>query len=274
MYKLIATDLDETLLDDTHHVNTANLEAIKKARALGVKIVPATGRGFMAVQNVLAEIAAINMENEYTLSFNGAILTENKGNKILLFEGMDFEKAKELFLFGLTKNVCIRIQTMTDIYAYNLNDDERARFERQGTPLIELSEPSIDFLQNEKISKMVFQNIDVPYLMSFEEELAPITDNEVTVSYSSNRYMELNKIGVDKGVTLLKLAEILGIKQEEIIAVGDNYNDMPMLKVAGLSVAAGNAVAGVKSACDYVCQNDNNQGVLAEVIKKFILPKK
>ncbi|MNI71274.1 putative phosphatase [compost metagenome] len=64
---------------------------------------------------------------------------------------------------------------------------------------------------------------------------------------------------------------MVGVKIEETIAVGDNYNDMSMLKVAGLSVAAGNAVDGVKEACDYVCENDNNQGVLAEVIEKFIL---
>ena len=62
----------------------------------------------------------------------------------------------------------------------------------------------------------------------------------------------------------------LGIKIEETIAVGDNYNDMAMLEKAGLSVAAGNAVEDVKKACDYTTHADNNEGVVAELIKKFI----
>ncbi len=139
MYKLIVSDLDETLLNDEHKVCEKNIAAIKKATELGVKFVPATGKG------------------------------------------------------------------------------------------------------------------------------------TVSVSYSSNRYLELNKHGVNKGEAMLKLAELLGIKKEETIAVGDNFNDMSMLNAAGLSVAAGNAVAAVKKSCKYVCKNDNNEGVLAEVIEKFIL---
>ena len=65
----------------------------------------------------------------------------------------------------------------------------------------------------------------------------------------------------------------MGVKQEEIIVAGDNYNDVSMLEIAGLSVAAGNAVDDVKKICDYVCENDNNQGVIAEIIEKFILNK-
>jgi len=70
---------------------------------------------------------------------------------------------------------------------------------------------------------------------------------------------------------MLSLAALLGIKKEETIAVGDNYNDLSMLEAAGLSIAAGNAVDGVKEICGYTCKNDNNEGVLSEVSEKFIL---
>lgn len=76
---------------------------------------------------------------------------------------------------------------------------------------------------------------------------------------------------VDKGQGLIKLAELLGIDISETIAVGDNYNDMPMLKVAGLSVAAQNAVEDVQKACDVTTMADNNEGVIAEIIERFIL---
>lgn len=162
------------------------------------------------------------------------------------------------------------VHTAEIVYVYNLNEDEESRFAYQKNALTELEEPSIEFLRNTPIAKVIYQNVDVPYLRSFEDEMKPMTDDTVSLSYSSNRYMELNKIGVTKGNTMLALAESLGIKQEETIAVGDNYNDMSMLLVAGLSVAAGNAIQDIKDMCGYTCENDNNEGVLAEVIEKFI----
>ena len=105
---------------------------------------------------------------------------------------------------------------------------------------------------------------------SDEEKLKPITDGCVAVSYSSNRYMEFNALGVDKGQGLIDLANKLGIDIKDTIAVGDNYNDISMLKVAGLAVAANNAVDDVKAICDYVTEANNNEGVVAEVIERFI----
>lgn len=271
MYKLIACDLDETLLNDNHQICQANIDAIAKATALGVKFVPATGRGYCSIENVLEALDLADQEGEYVLSFNGCALTENKGHRLLAFDGLSFEMAEALFQFGLTKDVCVQVYTKDQVYVYHFNEDERARFHHQGSSYIELKTPSIAFLREEPIAKVIYQNVDVAYLRSFEEEMKPLTDQVIAVSYSSNRYVEFNRLGVNKGDAMLKLAALLGIEPQETIAVGDNYNDLAMLDKAGLSVAAGNAVADVKAACDYVCHHDNNQGVLAEVIEKFIL---
>lgn len=75
---------------------------------------------------------------------------------------------------------------------------------------------------------------------------------------------------VDKGSGLIDLAKILGIDIKDTIAVGDNYNDMSMLKVAGLSVAAGNAIEDIKKVWDYTTEADNNEGVVAKLIERFI----
>ena len=143
------------------------------------------------------------------------------------------------------------------------------RLKHQKLEVVYPKENSVDFLKDATIAKILYQNVDVPYLMSLEPKMTDITKG-CSVSYSSNRYMEFNKEGVDKGVGLQHLADQLGIKIEETIAVGDNYNDMAMLKKAGLAVAAGNAVEDVKKACDYTTHADNNEGVVAELIKKFI----
>lgn len=270
-YKLIACDLDETLLNDEHLVGAKNVAAIKRAREeYGVKFVPATGRGFMQIQPELKELQLYDLEGEYVISFNGGALTENKNNRIIEFKGLEFSKMKEIFEAGLNFDVCIHVYTPDNLYVFNLSESERQRIKNQKLEAVYPEVNSVDFLKDTPISKILYQNVDVPYLMSLEEGLKPITDGHCAVSYSPNRYMEFNALGVDKGQGLIDLANKLGIAIEETIAVGDNYNDMAMLKVAGLSVAANNAVDDVKAACDYTTNANNNEGVVAELIEKFI----
>ena len=270
-YKLIASDMDETLLNDHHEICSRNIELIKKAKEKGVKFVPATGRGFASIQHSLKVLGLYDEKEEYVISFNGGALTENKDNKVLFFEGLSFEKTKEIFEFGLKQDVCIHIYTKDKLYVYRLSESEAQRIKNQKVECIFMEEDTMDFLKDEPISKILYQNIDVPYLMTLEPMMQSIIEGECAVSYSSNRYMEFNKIGVDKGAGLHNLCQLLGIDISETIAVGDNYNDMPMLLAAGLSVAANNAVEDVKKACDITTDADNNEGVIAEIIERFIL---
>lgn len=271
-YKLIACDMDETLLDDNHEICRRNLELIKKAREeYGIKFVPATGRGYELIQKQLKILGLYDKENEYVLSFNGGALTENKNNRILQFKGLEFNKAKELFNYGLKLNICIHVYTKDELYLFNMTDNEREQFKK--FRYNEKKENSIDFLKDEEISKVMYQNSDLKYLMGLEEGIKEITDGSCSVSYSSNRFMEFNALGVDKGQGVIDLAKLLNIDIKEIIAVGDNYNDVSMLKIAGLSIAANNALEDVKDICDYTTEATNNEGVIAEVIEKFILNK-
>lgn len=270
-YKLIASDMDETLLNDEHAICQRNIDLILKAKEKGVKFVPATGRGFMSIQHDLKTLGLYDELGEYVISFNGGALTENKDNRMLYFDGLSFKKTKEIFEFGLKCDVCQHVYTQDKVYVYNLTESEAKRIKNQKVECEIMEENTIDFLKDTPISKILYQNTDVLYLMSLEPLMKHIWEGECAVSYSSNRYMEFNKIGVDKGQGLKHLAEILGIDIKDTIAVGDNYNDMPMLKVAGLSVAAQNAVDDVKKACDVTTDADNNEGVIAEIIERYIL---
>lgn len=270
-YKLIACDLDETLLNDNHFVGKKNHDAILKARKeYGVKFVPATGRGFMQIQAELAELGLKDLEDEYVISFNGGALSENKGNRIIEFNGLSFNKMKEIFEAGLNFDVCQHIYTPDKLYVFNLSESEKERLAHLKLDVIYLKENNVDFLKDTPVAKILYQNTDVPYLMSLENELKSITDGCVAISYSSNRYMEFNAVGVDKGQGLIDLANKLGIDIKDTIAVGDNYNDLSMLKVAGLSVGANNAVDDVKAVCDYVTKANNNEGVVDELIRRYI----
>lgn len=270
-YKLIACDLDETLLNDNHFVGKKNHDAILKARKeYGVKFVPATGRGFMQIQAELAKLGLKDIEDEYVISFNGGALSENKGNRIIEFNGLSFDKMKEIFEAGLNFDVCQHIYTPDKLYVFNLSESEKERLAHLKLDVIYPKENNVDFLKDTPVAKILYQNTDVPYLMSLENKLRSITDGCVAISYSSNRYMEFNAIGVNKGQGLIDLANKLGIDIKDTIAVGDNYNDLSMLKVAGLSVGANNAVDDVKAICDYVTKANNNEGVVDELIRRYI----
>ena len=270
-YQLIACDLDETLLNDEHKICQRNIDLIKQAKEKGVKFVPATGRLYTSVQNDLKTLGLYDEDNEYVLSANGGVLTENKGNRILQFQGLSFEKTKEIFDFGKDKDVCIAIYTLDHIYVYHLNDNEEQRMIGQGLDYQVFEDESLMFLKDEDIVKVLFESLDMDYLQSLEPLMFSIVDQEVSLSYSSSRYMELNLLGVNKGEGLKNLAKLLNIPIEATIAVGDNFNDQSMLEVAGLAVAPANAVQEIKDICDYTTLSNHNEGAVAELIEKFIL---
>ena len=269
MYKIIACDLDETLLSDDRSISKENIEAIQKAKELGVKFVPATGRGYNTVDGTLKELGLYDLENEYVISYNGGAISENKGSKLLYFEGITFEKASELYKRGLNYDVCIHVYTKDMVYAYKFVQEEidylAGRMEVK-----EIFDDHIDFLKGQEIVKVLYMNTDYGYLKKIEDDLKDIT-GDLDVSYSSNRYIEFNHQGVNKGQGLKKLADILGVDIKDTIAIGDNFNDLSMIKVAGLGVGVQNTVEDMKKECDVITKATNNENAVAEVINKYIL---
>jgi hypothetical protein len=271
MYKIIACDLDETLIRTDRKISDEDKEAIKKANKQGVKFVLATGRGFNSVQGTLKELGLYDLEDEYVISYNGGAITENKGNRLLHFEGIPFELAEQFYKRGLDYDVCIHIYTKDMVYAYNYVQEE-IEYLAGRQEVTEIFDRNIDFLKGQDIVKALYMNTDFAYLKKIENDLKDITRN-IDVSFSSNRYIEFNHQGVNKGQGLLSLAELLGVKREETIAIGDNYNDLSMIKAAGLGVGVQNAVEGMKKDCDYITKATCNENAVAEVINKFVLNK-
>ncbi|MCF0110892.1 MAG: HAD family phosphatase [Erysipelotrichaceae bacterium] len=268
MYRLIASDLDETLLDHNGSISEENLLAIQEAKKLGVYFVPATGRGFRSVDKTLKELGVYDKQDEYVISFNGGAITENKDYKVLDIRGLSYEKVSELFETGRRYNVCIHVYTRDIVYVYNINDSEREYLGKrcQWQPIGE----DISFLKDERLVKIIFENTDMNYLHFVEEEMKDVIAG-LDVVYSSNRYLEFNQTGVNKGTGLQRLCEILHIDIKDTIAVGDSTNDMAMLQAAGLSCAVNNAVPQIKELCDYVCKQTSNEAPIAEIIHEFII---
>lgn len=270
MYKLMLSDLDETLLVN-HHVPDFNIAAIKKARAKGLKFVPATGRAYNMILDILKEIGTYQQADEYAICFNGGLIIENKNKRILNFKGLTFEHVKVLFEQAKNYDVCILIFTLDMCYIYNANDEEVKRKIAQKAPFMVVNDNNLDILKDKPIAKMLYQKKDMCYLKKIAQELNEFTKERVAVSFSSNRYLEFNALGVDKGYGLRWLANYLGIDINETIAIGDNYNDVEMIKTAALGVCVACSDNEIKELAQYVTKADYHQGAVKEVIEKFIL---
>ena len=271
MYKIIACDMDETLLRKDKSISAEDKKNIARLKDLGVKFVPASGRNYVSIDAQLKELGVLDAPDEYVISFNGGAITENKNHKLLHFAGIPFELAEEFYRRGLNYDVCIHVYTKDKVYAYNFFQDEK-NYVAGRMEVEETFEKDLKFLQGQDIVKCLYTNTKQEYLRKIAKELEDITA-DCDVSYSSNRYLEFNKKGVNKGAGLRKLAEILGVDMKDTIAIGDNFNDLAMIKAAGLGVGVANVVDGMRGDCDYICEKSCEESAVSEVIQKFIFDK-
>jgi Cof subfamily protein (haloacid dehalogenase superfamily) len=272
MYKIIACDLDETLLGDDRNISKQNIESIKRISAQGVKFVPATGRGYYSVKETLEQLGLADKEGEYVISYNGGAVTENRGDRLLHFQGVSTTLAEELYQRGKQYDVGIHVYTKDMVYIYNYTQEEKDYLAGR-MKVTEVFDRDLAFLKGQDIVKLLYVNTDYTYLKQIEEDMKDLTQ-EVDISFSANRYIEFNYKGVSKGAGLLFLADLLGVKPEETIAIGDNFNDLSMIQAAGLGVGVQNVVKDMRSLCDYITTATNNESAIAEVIERFFEGKR
>lgn len=267
MYKLIALDMDGTLLNSDKKITELTKKAIKKAAAHGVKVVLATGRPLEGIYASLEELGLICPGN-YALSFNGALAVDVCTKKPLFsssLKGRDYKKLDALsrqlgvncHAFSVRQGLITRrVNRYTQVEA-DINHID-----------IHIVDPAADIADDEDIIKVMF--IDEPDILSAAAAKLPQwTRDDYNSFRSAPFFFEFMQKNVDKGAGLKQLAEHLHIARDEIIACGDEGNDMAMIKYAGLGVAMGNAIDSIKEAADYITDTNDRDGI-AKVIDKFI----
>jgi Cof subfamily protein (haloacid dehalogenase superfamily) len=271
-YKLVVSDLDGTLLVNSH-LPEFNLNSIKKIREKGVKFCIATGRTIQSTRYILKELDSYNKENEYSILFNGCTIIENKDNKILYFKGIEYEIANKLFEIGKKYNVMLLVYTIDACYVWKSYENEVKRQEKLDEKLTFMTDLNIDFIKEKKIpvTKIIFGSEDNKYLLEIKKELDKIFKDDISISFSSEVYLEINSNNVNKGIALEWLSNYLKININETIAIGDNNNDLSMIKKAGLGICVQNAIDNIKSKAKYVTEKKFDEGAVKEVLDKFIL---
>ena len=264
--KAVICDLDETLLQADRTVSDLNKRAIQALRDKDILFIPATGRPYYSIKQTLDELDLYG-EHDLAISYNGGMVHQTKNNKKLVIHDMDFDLVNWLYKFGRDKDVTIHTYIEDKTFAYNLNDGER-EYLKHFPGIVEHHDEDLTFLKDTPLLKILFQNTDLDYLKSIEKEIPNHVKEQLEISYSSNRYLEFNPIGISKGMAVEYIAEKLNIRLEDILSIGDNLNDLSMLQMTGVSGAPANAVDIVKDAVIYNSPRTHENSAVYDILKR------
>ncbi len=265
-YKMIVLDLDDTLLQTDQTISPRTKQALMNAQNAGVKVVLASGRPTFGMLHIAEELR-LNDYGSFILSYNGAKVI-NCANKEELFSStLTPEVVHSLYEISRQEDVLIHSyvgnQIVTEV-ANKFTDIEGAL---TGMEIVEVE--SFVHAVSEPVVK-VLMLAEPDELAVVEKKLQLNLAGKLSVMRSKPFFLEFTEDGVTKGTSLNILIQNLGIQRDEVIAIGDSYNDLAMIEFAGLGVAMGNSPDDIKSKADYVTDTNMNDGV-AKVVEEFIL---
>ena len=264
--QLIAIDLDGTLLTTDKTISPGNLAALREAIARGVYVVLASGRSYGNAMDFSEQIA----KGQPLICANGAMATLADPYECVYCECLPKEKLR----------AAVEILEREKCYYNVYCDDGTVMESRTGSANRKRTPNSYDYegqsLSGDEMPKYVGDGAlkvvcfspDREKIQRIRRAAEPIPGVEVNSSWWDN--VEILQKGVHKGSALRSLAERLQIPLEATMAIGDNENDLPMLEVAGLPVAMGNAVESVKARAAFVTATNDEDGVAAAV-RRFVL---
>jgi HAD-superfamily hydrolase, subfamily IIB len=263
-YKMLVSDIDDTLMNDEGTISEGNREALAAAAAKGVIVTLATGRMYASAKNVAAGLGL----NVPLITYQGSLIKNLQDGRVLYERWVPEQVARELFRYAEDNGVHIQAYADDTLFAKEDNDKVKAYAAMSDVPY-EI-EPDFDRLLSRRLTKILFYE-DPERLDQIMAEVGPSISGKAHMTKSKPYFLEFLHPEATKGQAILHLARHFGILPEEVIAVGDSWNDRDMLEIAGLGVAVANAVDALKAAADYVSPYDNNQDGVKHVVEKFIL---
>ncbi|WP_394548601.1 Cof-type HAD-IIB family hydrolase [Priestia aryabhattai] len=240
-FKLIALDMDGTLLNNQQEISEENRAAIAKAQEQGVHVVLSTGRSLLTCR----EYAQSLQLSSYLITVNGSEIWDESGQLVerKLIDASHIEKM------------------------WNLTQEHKLNFWAVTTDKVWRDEFPEDIVSQEWL-KFGYDIPDDALREEVLKQIAGISDFEISNSSLTN--LEINAMGINKAKGIMTVCDRLGISMDEVIAMGDSLNDMAMIEAAGCGIAMGNAQEAVKEAADWVTDTNVNNGV-AKAISHWVL---
>ena len=290
MYKLVAIDLDGTMLNSYGEVTQNTKRVIKNTIEKGIDVVIASGRSIDSIKAIAKEIGS----TKYMIAGNGAVVYDIQNDKIIYEKYIPKEKALKIIKICEENSIFYNVYTNKSIIADNLRYNvlyyykENLKKEESKRTRITIVENIYDYVKNmqdEKVMKIFICDITKSVFSSIIKKFDEIEEIDVLdVSHMSRKiikqgtldvpieyyYTEISMQNVNKWDAIEFLMSRLGIQKQEVIAIGDNMNDQKMIEEAALGIAMKGSNPKVIEAADYITDDNDNEGV-SKAIEKFLI---
>lgn len=264
MIKMIATDIDGTILPYAKEFTPTTKNCIKKLSNMGIKVVLATGR---------MHSSAVPLETQLGLetpiiSYQGALIKDING-KTLYQIVLNPDYAKEIICWGRKNNVHLNLYINDKLYVEK--DDEIVR-DYVKDKFVKYTVCSFDDLEIKNVNKLLA--IDIHDADRVSSWVGILRDKypDLYIVKSSSHYCEICSPEGKKSLAVKYLADMWGIKREEILTFGDQDNDIDLIQYGGTGIAMGNGTEGLKACADYITDTVDNDG-FAKAVDKFVFQK-
>jgi Cof subfamily protein (haloacid dehalogenase superfamily) len=263
MIKLIAMDMDDTVLNNKLEISGRTREVIQAAVAKGIFVTFATGRMYCSCRRFALELGL----DVPLITYNGALIQRVLSDEILFHQPVPFKEARKITQWAEQNSHHLQLYVDDRVYVRECNDKAVWYGHHAGVEMFAVG-PLPEFIAKEPTKMLIMADAD--NLQQITAELRELCGNALSLTRSKPTFLEIVHADVSKGKALAHLAQSLGIERQEVMAIGDSYNDLDMIEYAGLGVAMGNAQQFIKERADFVTTSNNDDGV-AEAIERFAL---
>lgn len=277
--KLIASDIDGTIINSNHEVSAKTREVIQSLKDKGIRFALSTGRGYGGAMNIVRQLGLEN-EDIGVICLNGMETYWLNSDKKRIIDGPSFEEALriratgQMFHMGIMycfrDNMYLEMDDLTyKDYQIGLDEETKAFYDSNISiipikSIYDLEEK----MKTEKLEKIAYmQSADYKELVY--DRLKEKLDDQYELMLVSTTWSEIAEKGVNKGNAVLKYAESYGIKPEEIMVFGDSENDISMFKIAEVAVAMENAIGSAKENANAFTVSNDEHGV-AVFIEEYL----
>lgn len=264
--RMVAVDLDGTLLRGDTSISERDREAIRNTQAAGVRVVIATGRMY---STALPYARALAVDTPLVL-FNGAYITDLEKKRIWAHYRFDTRYARRIREEARRRGLHLNYYVEDDINVEECNDLVRGYLHRMETEVRVVPDMEGFFRSHPRLTKITVQCLDCGKIDEFARWLADTWPEELYIVKSHPLFLEISNPHATKGTGVRRVAEMLGVPAGAVMGIGDNHNDRCMLEYAGLGVAMGNAEEEIKAVADYVTASHEEDGV-ARALERFVL---
>ncbi|MDR1231649.1 MAG: Cof-type HAD-IIB family hydrolase [Spirochaetaceae bacterium] len=266
-FRLVALDLDDTLLRSDLSISFRTRNAIRRAMQEGVSIVLASGRVPQALDS-FAKILGLHKKDGYLICSNGTIITESRTGKVV-FETW-VPKNAALVAFDLADAEGFPVQLYDDDVMYISRRNEYTSYDEKLTGLRQVVVSNFRSMVEAGAHKLIIPG-DPMILRPLEDIIRTYLGTDISLFTSKPYFLEILPPNIDKGSALAFIAQKLDVPREEVFAIGDSMNDEAMLRWAGCGVAMANSDPRIKNIASLITEHSNDDDGVAEVVERYIL---